>query len=379
MAKYDFLIVGAGLFGAICARLLNDKGYKVLIIEKDSIVGGLAKTKVIDDVVLYLNGKHIFYTDDKVVWDFVNQYSEFIDYSNYSEMIQKDGKLYRYPIDLNTISGFSGEIYPEKIRKSINKDIKTYGSQYNSNLEERAISEYGFESYDKILKPYLEKFWGRECVKLSPYIIEDNKNRYRYNDRYYNYKYVGIPKEGYTKLVENIIGDDIDIMLNTDYFEYRDSLSKNCTYTIFTGPIDRFCKYIYGPLDWNCLKFELKEEKDSKSNIFGTPVLNIADKDNALLQLIEHKAFIQEDKEIEKNYITYVYPDKWDVDKECMFSINNDQTEEILDKYIEFMKNNFENIIFGGRQGMYRNISMAQSVRCAIDLCNEIIVKESEN
>ena len=312
MYKYDFLIVGAGLFGSICARLLSDKGYKVLIIEKDSIVGGLAKTKIIDGITIHLNGVHILYTNDSEVWNFVNKYSTFKELPYYNEMIQAGGRFYKYPLDLNTLSITTKEIYPDKIKKEIFKDTKTYGSQYGTNLEEWLIKEYGFEAYSKIEKPFQEKKWNKECKYLSPYILELQNNRYKYNDTFYTHKYVGIPIEGYTKLVENIIGDDIDIMLNTDYFKSREIFSKISEYTIFTGPIDKFCQYVYGPLDWNCLKFELKKEK--MNNLFGTPVLNISDKDNGLLQIIEHQLLNPPTDKIENNYISYVYPDKWDVD-----------------------------------------------------------------
>ena len=372
MEKYDFIIVGAGLFGCTCARLLTDSGFKCLVIEKNDYVGGLCNTSVINDVVIHNTSAHIFRTDDKNVWDFVNKYDEFIYPATMSISCMNNNKLYHFPFDLSTMSLTNNIYTPKNCLKQIKEDTKIYSSQNCSNLEEKCISEYGFEIYNKCIKGYTEKVYGRECKLLSPFLYEKYPMNYGYLSRISTQKYIGVPRNGYTKLCENILGDDIDIILKKEFINDYENISKLGKYIIYSGPIDKFCKYIYGVLDWCTLKFSIKKENLEGISKYGSSLIYFNDKDNLLVSITENQ-LLQDNFNNDFTYITYGYEDTWNINKECMFCINNDQTEEILDKYIEFTKENFSNMIFGGRCGLYRNLSMDETIGIAFEICNSII------
>ena len=374
MAKYDFLIVGAGLFGATCARLLTDKGYKCLIIEKRAIVGGNCATERKNDIDIHLYGPHVFHTDDEEVWNFVNKYSKFIDYKH-EVLSYSDGKLYHLPINMNTFNEILGTNSPMEAVKKVNDEISRFNVEISTNLEELAINSCGFSVYNKLIKPYSEKLWGVECTKINPMTLAKFPIRFIYDNSYFNEKYQGIPEDGYTKLVENIIGEDIDILLKTDYLQGREKYDKLASYVIFCGPIDKFCNYIYGPLKWRSLRFEFSDESNRGNNIYGTPVINIPDSNDDMIRITEHKWFTKDrvntsDDFNSHTYISYEYPENWTPEKECFYPINDGESENILDKYISFTKENFPNFVFGGRQGTYRALSMDETIRLALNLCN---------
>lgn len=370
MAKYDFLIVGAGFFGATCARKLTDAGFKCLIVEKENTVGGLAATEEKDGIMIHKYGEHVLHTDDDVTWNFLSQYDTIINVNKYVKCFNGN-KYYSFPLNMNLFNEVYGTIYPKDARELIKKDISEYGVEYKRNLEEEGIYKAGFKPYMLTMKGYYEKLFQEEAKNLSIAEIRDLNTQFNYSSGYYQEYYVGVPLNGYSTMIENIIGNDIDILLGKDYITLKDRFNKLADYVICTCPIDKFCSYIYGPLPWRTLKYELKDFTNEGENFLGIGTVRIVDPNNALIEMIEHKSIVP--TEAEKNYISYVTVDKWNADKIGMFAVNSEESEALLDKYIAFVNENFPNIIFGGRQGLYRNISICESVKLASDLCNDII------
>ena len=375
MAKYDFLIVGAGLFGATCARLLTDKGYKCLIIDRHDKVGGFAATERYKNIDVHLYGPHIFHTDSDDVWNFVAKYSEFNKYI-YQPLAMSGDKLYHLPISMNTMYEVFGTQFPLEAYKKVQKEINNYHISKPENLEEQGISTFGFTIFNKLIRGYTEKLWGKPCGEINTDILDNLLFTYTWNNNYFDSKHQGIPKEGYTKLVENMLGDDIDVLLRTDFLTDRDRYMKLASVVIYSGPIDEFCNYVYGPLEWRTLKFEIKDESATSNNMFGTPVIYLPDEENDMLQIVEHKWFTPErihDEEYATNtVVSYIYPDKWDPDKEGLYPVNNSKSEELYQKYKHFTETNFPNVLFGGRSGIYRPINMSQTIEIAIGLCKEL-------
>ena len=369
MNKYNFLIIGAGFFGAVCARLLTDAGYRCLIIEKENHVGGLCSTTIKDGIVLHDYSSHIFHTDDKNLWDFMNKYGE-MERINYNVKMMNHNEYYSLPINMNLFYELYHEFYPEYVKKIIDNEIKYYGVEYKRNLEEELISIGGFKLYQNILKGYYEKLYGEECKKLPKSCSREIRNDYTYNTSYFKEKYVGVPKEGYTKLIENMIGDDIDIIFNVDFLKAKEKYMKLADIIICTCPIDKFCNYIYGALPWKTLKFS--EKISTSSNMFGIPTIKISDPDNLTIQIDEFK-WLKDGEENDKSYYLETFYDKWDPDKKEMFCLNSEESEQIMDKYVSFINENFNNIIFGGHLGMFRNFFIDETIKLAQELSGEII------
>lgn len=370
MAKYDFLIVGAGFFGAVCARKLTDAGFKCLIIEKESIVGGLSATEEKNNIMIHKYGEHVLYTDEDDIWTFLNQYCKINPVNKYIKCLNQN-RYYSFPLNMNLFSEVYNKIYPKDVENFIGLDIKNYGCEYQRNFEEDAIYKAGFKPYMLTMKGYYEKLYGDEAKNLSTAVSRD-LNRYSdYRNGYYSNKYYGIPEEGYTKLIENIIGDDIDILLNKDFLKTKQSFLKLADYIIYTGPIDRFCDYIYGPLTWRKLNFELKDYSKQGDNFLGIGNVRVSDPNNSLIEMVEHKSIVPTNSS--NNYITYITAGIWKPNDTGHFCVNNENTEALLDKYIELVRTDYPNIIFGGRQGLYRNLSICETIRLAFDLSNDII------
>jgi len=370
MAKYDFLIIGAGFFGATCARLLTDKGYKCIIIEKESTVGGYCSDKIIDRIIVNNYSTHVIHTNNENVWNFLNKYSK-IKEVDYQVKVLNNNTYYSLPINMNSYKETYNEIYPDQIQKHLEKDIKDYGCEYKRNLEELSIYKGGFKFYINCIKGYYEKLYHTECKNLTGACIREIRNDLSYNQNYFAEKYIGIPENGYTKLIENIIGDDIDIILNTDFLKNREKFSNISNFIISTIPIDKFCNYIYGALPWISVDFELKDFTKTSKNFLGIPTVKISDPNNGLLQIDEFKWLSNPDSD--KNYIMYTYPSTWSPDKNCVYSENNERSEELLQKYISFISENFDNIIFGGKQGLFRNIFIDESIQLAFDMVDDLI------
>ena len=269
-----------------------------------------------------------------------------------------------------------GTQFPLEAYKKVQKEINNYHISKPENLEEQGISTFGFTIFNKFIRGYTEKLWGKPCGEINTDILDNLLFTYTWNNNYFDSKHQGIPKEGYTKLVENMLGDDIDVLLRTDFLTDRDRYMKLASVVIYSGPIDEFCNYVYGPLEWRTLKFEIKDESATSNNMFGTPVIYLPDEENDMLQIVEHKWFTPErihDEEYATNtVVSYIYPDKWDPDKEGLYPVNNSKSEELYQKYKHFTETNFPNVLFGGRSGIYRPINMSQTIEIAIGLCKEL-------
>ena len=382
MPKYDFLIVGAGFFGATCARKLTDAGYKCIIVEKEKTVGGLCADYKLKDIDIHSFGTHVFHTSNEDVYNFVSKYSK-INHLDYYVKAMNNNKYYSYPCNMNAFYELYNRKYPNEVKEIIADDIKNYGVEYKRNLEEESIYWGGFKFYINYIKGYFEKIYGKECKELPISLFRDIRIDFTYINNIFGDKYVGIPENGYTKLIENIIGDDIDIILNTDFIKNREKLINLGNIIICTCPMDKFCNYIYGALPWSTVKFELKDFSKETNNFLGFPTLKITDPENGLIQIDEFKWLTPWKNSNDYNintYLMYMYPDKWDPDKTCMFALNNDKSERLLGKYVQFIKENYPNILFGGRQGLFRNLNIGETIQLAIEMSDNIIQNmNSEN
>lgn len=370
MAKYDFLIIGAGVFGITVARKLTDAGARCLIVEKEPSVGGMCATEEKDGIMIHKYGEHILHTDDDEVWDFILKYCTINHVNKYMKCMNKN-RYYSFPLTMNLFSEVYDKIYPKDMKSLIAADVKNYGVEYQRNFEEDMIYKCGYKAYSEAVRGYYEKLYGDECKNLSTACGRDIDTRYDYSDGYYTEMHVGVPVEGYTKFLENMLGDDIDIMFNKDFIKSRESLMKLCSFAIYTGPVDRLCGYVYGPLQWRKLDFEMKDFSSEGEHFLGIGTVRVSDPDNGLLEMTEHKSIV--DTASDSNYVTFIKPGIWHQDDTGHFCVNNEESEALLDRYIAMFREEFPNVICGGRQGIYRNITICESIRLAMDLAEQII------
>ena len=358
--KYDYLIVGSGLFGAIFAYEANKKGKKCLVIDKRNHIGGNIYTEKIENINVHKDGAHIFHTNNKKVWDYINQFAEFNRYTN-SPVARYKNELYNLPFNMNTFNKIWGVITPEEAKKKIEEEKKDANITEPKNLEEQAISLVGKTIYEKLVKGYTQKQWGRDCKELPSFIIKRLPVRFVYDNNYFNDLYQGIPIGGYTKIIEKML-EDIEIKLNTDFFENREEFENIAEKIVFTGPIDKFYNYRFGELEYRSLRFET-EIKDIE-NYQGNAVVNYTEYEIPYTRIIEHKHF--EYGTQEKTVITKEYPDKWVQGKEPYYPINNDKNNEIYEKYKSLAERE-NNVIFGGRLGEYKYYDMHKVIERALE------------
>jgi len=371
--KYNYIIVGAGIFGATCARLLTDAGKKCLVIERAASVGGMCSTQRVHDIDVHLFGAHDFYTENKDVWDFVNKYATFKS-NNYRVMSTSKSKIYHMPVSMNTFYEMYGTIFPVEASKKIQSEIDKYKVVDAHNFEEQCIIMFGHTIYHNLIKPIYEKTYNRPANELPIDMSLEIPLRYVYNDLYHCSTYEGVPDEGYTALIENMLGDDIDVLLKTDFLEKREQYMNMCDKIIYTGAIDNFCNYLYGTLDWCSYKIDIKDDPNSANNLFGVPVIETPDEDE-LIKVVEHKwltPWRNSEEFNNHNIITYLYKDKWDATKYTMFPLRNQESLEKYDKYVAFVEARFPNVIMCGRNAMYRPFNMAQSIELAMGLCAKL-------
>ena len=350
---YDYIIVGSGLYGATIAYRASRQGKKVLVIDKRNHIGGNVYTKNIEGIPVHMYGAHIFHTDYKEVWDFVNSLVEFNRYTN-SPIAKYKNEIYNLPFNMNTFNKIWPDIItPENAIKKIDKERKEIDGREPENLEEQAISLVGRTIYEKLIKGYTEKQWNRKCTELPAFIIKRLPVRLTYNNNYFNDRYQGIPIGGYTKLVSKLL-EGIEIKLNCNFFENREYYIKNCKKLVYTGMIDEFYDYKYGRLEYRSLKFDTKIM--DIENFQGNAVVNYTDIIPSYTRVIEHKHF-EEIKNNNKTIVTYEYPDDWTPDKEPYYVINDEKNNNLRDKYLELAKKE-EKIIFGGRLAKYQYYDM---------------------
>ena len=363
--KYDYLIVCAGLFGATIANLAKKDGKKVLVIEKRNHIAGNIYTEEINNIQVHRYGAHIFRTSNKTRWDYINQFGEFNNFINSPIAIYKK-QIYNLPFNMNTFSKIWKDVVtPEDALRHIEKEKRKI-KRNPKNLEEQAISLVGKTIYKKLIKGYTEKQWGKKCKDLPPEIIKRIPVRFTYNNNYFNDIYQGIPKEGYTKLIENML-KGIKVKLNCNYLENQEKYNKIANKIIYTGAIDEYYNYCYGELEYRSLKFE--DEILDIDNYQGNAVVNYTEYKIPYTRIIEHKHF--DNKDIKGTIITKEYPIKWDKNKEPYYPINDENNNKLYNKYKKLAKKD-NKVIFGGRLGLYQYTDMDETIEKAMKLYNKI-------
>ena len=361
---YDYLIVGAGLYGAVFAREMTDKGYKCLVVDKRDHIGGNVYTENVEDINVHKYGAHIFHTSDKQIWDYVNRFASFNNYIN-MPMADFNGERYNLPFNMNTFKQMWGVTEPEEAREIIERQREEAGIKEPVNLEQTAISLVGRDIYEKLIKGYTQKQWGRPCNELPPFIIKRLPVRFTYDNNYFNDTYQGIPIGGYTKMVENML-DGIEIRLGVDFLTNIE-LECQAKTVVFTGAIDAYFDYKYGPLEYRSLRFET--EILNLPDFQGNAVVNYTDEQTPYTRIIEHKHF--EFGKQEKTVISYEYSVEWQEGDEPYYPVNNEQNNALYQKYLaEALKK--PNVIFGGRLGEYKYYDMDKVILSALQKTKEI-------
>ena len=358
--KYDYLIVGSGLYGAICAYELNKQGKNCLVIEKRDHIGGNIYTEQIEGINVHKYGAHIFHTDNKKVWNYINQFAEFNRYTNSPVARYKD-EVYNLPFNMNTFNKLWGVFTPEEAKKKIKEELAETNIDEPKNLEEQAIKLVGKTIYNKLIKGYTEKQWGMKATELPSFIIKRLPVRFTYDNNYFNSKYQGIPIGGYTQIIEKML-DGIDVRLSYDYYDHKDELKDICEKIIFTGPIDKYYDYCFGELEYRSVRFET--ETLDMENYQGNAVVNYTDAEVPYTRIIEHKHFEYGNQP--KTVISREYSDKWDKDKEPYYPINNEKNNFLYGKYKELSEQD-EKVFFGGRLGQYKYYDMDKVIEIALE------------
>ena len=361
MYKYDYLIVGAGLFGAVFAHEAVSKGKKCLVIEKRDHIGGNVYTEKIEGINVHRYGAHIFHTSDREVWDYINQFAEFNNYIN-SPVANYKGELYNLPFNMNTFSKLWGIVTPEQAKQKIADQVKELGITDPKNLEEQALSLVGTDVYTKLIKGYTEKQWGRDCKDLPASIIKRLPCRFTFDNNYFNDRYQGIPIGGYTGIVEKMLKGS-EVMTGVDYFEFIKGHEGIAEKTVYTGMIDEFFSFCYGKLQYRTVTFETKTL--DKQNFQGVAVMNYTEREIPYTRIIEHKHF--EYGTQEKTVISYEYPTEWQEGMEPYYPVNNERNNALFNKYAELSKTR-PDVIFGGRLGQYKYYDMDKVIRAALDV-----------
>lgn len=366
--KYDYLVVGTGLFGAIFAYEAKMRGKKVLIIDKRKNIGGNIYTENVEGIDVHKYGAHIFHTSNEKVWKYINKFSKFNRYTN-SPIARYKNELYNLPFNLNTFSKMFNLVTPQEIEKKLDEERREGLAKLNgrepANLEEQAISLVGTTVYEKLIKGYTEKQWGRDCKDLPAFIIKRLPLRFTFDNNYFNDRYQGIPMGGYTPMIKKLL-DDIDVMLDTDYFEYRKEHPDMFDKTIYTGMIDEYFDFCYGHLEYRTVRFETERLKEE--NYQGNAVVNYTEREVPYTRIIEHKHFEPEaEKENPKDFtiISKEYSAEWKPGIEPYYPVNDAKNNELYEKY-RLLAEKEEKTIFGGRLGQYKYYDMDKVIEEAL-------------
>ena len=364
--RYDYLIVGSGLSGAIFAHEAAKQGKKCLVIEKRNHIAGNVYTENIEGINVHKYGAHIFHTSNKEVWDYINQFAEFNNFVNSPLAVYKN-ELYNLPFNMNTFSKMWGIKTPEQAKHVIESQVEKSKIISPKNLEEQAISLVGEDIYQKLIKGYTEKQWGRDCKDLPAFIIKRLPVRFTYNNNYFNDKYQGIPIGGYTQIIEKML-ENSDILLNTDYFDFIKSHPNIADNIIYTGEIDKYYNYCYGKLDYRSLKFET-EVLDTE-NYQGNAVVNYTERKIPYTRIIEHKHF--EFGNQPKTVITKEYPEIYDGHNEPYYPVNDFKNTELYKKYKE-LSDKEKNVFFIGRLAQYKYFDMDKVIESTLNISKKIL------
>ncbi len=367
MPMYNYLIVGSGLFGAAFARMAADSGKTCLVIEKRNHIGGNAYTECVDGINIHRYGAHIFHTNDRKVWDFVCRFASFNRYTN-SPVANYKGELYSLPFNMYTFNKMWGVVTPDEARAKIEEQRAAAGITEPRNLEEQAISLVGRDIYEKLVKGYTEKQWGRDCRDLPAFIIRRLPVRFTFDNNYFNALYQGIPSGGYTRMIENML-DGIEIRTGVDYLKNREEYNAITEKIIYTGAIDEYFGFSLGALGYRSLRFET--ETLDTPNYQGNAVVNYTDRETPFTRIIEHKWFEfgkdARGNEIPKTVITREYSAEWKPGDEPYYPVNDEKNTALYIKYKE-LTDKEKNVIFGGRLGQYKYYDMDQVIAEAMNL-----------
>ena len=363
--RYNYLIVGSGLFGSIFAYEATKRGKKCLVIDKRKHIGGNIYCENKEGINIHKYGAHIFHTNNKEVWDYVNQFVEFNNYIN-SPVANYRGEIYNLPFNMNTFSKMWNIATPQEAKNIIDKQ-KQIIKKEPENLEEQAISLVGTDIYTKLIKGYTEKQWGRDCKDLPAFIIKRLPVRYTYDNNYFNARYQGIPIGGYTQIIEKLLAN-CDINLNVDFTKQREKYQNIAEKIVFTGAIDSYFNYKFGQLEYRGLRFET--ERLEQDNYQGVAVMNFTAREVPYTRVIEHKHFEFGTQPI--TYVTKEYPSDWHLGEEAYYPVNDNKNQKLYQKYLELAKQE-NNVIFGGRLGEYKYYDMDKVIERAIDLSKNVL------
>ena len=372
LKKYDYLIVGAGFYGAVSAYELNKKGYKCLVIEKRNHIGGNCYTETVDGINVHKYGAHIFHTNDREIWEYVNQLVEFNRYTN-SPVAINNGKLYNLPFNMNTFYQIWGVRTPKEAVDKIAEQTEKYKDVNPQNLEEQALKLVGDDIYNILIKEYTEKQWGMKATELPAFIIKRLPIRFTFDNNYFNDTYQGVPIGGYTKIFEKLL-EETEVLLKTDFFANREYFEALADKIIYTGPIDKFFNYEAGKLNYRSLRFE--NESLDIENFQGNAVVNYTSHEETFTRIIEHKHF---EFGTQKNtIITKEYPQDWNENLEPYYPVNDSVNNKIYSEYKK-KADASEKVIFGGRLAEYRYYDMHQIIGSALSKMKKILNNEKES
>lgn len=360
MKKYDYLIVGAGLYGAVMAHELTQMGKSCLVIDRRDHIAGNIYCEKIEDINVHKYGAHIFHTSNKDVWEYINQFAEFNNYINSPIAVYKD-ELYNLPFNMNTFSKMWGIRTPQEAKDMIEKQVKESGITEPKNLEEQALSLGGRDVYEKLIKGYTEKQWGRDCKDLPAFIIRRLPFRFTYDNNYFNDRYQGIPIGGYTAIAEKML-EGCDVKTGVDFFELRKEEPDIAEKIIFTGMIDEYFDYKFGALEYRSVRFET--EVLDCDNYQGNAVVNYTEREVPYTRIIEHKHF--EFGKQPKTVISREYSSEWNVGMEPYYPVNDEKNNALFARYRE-LADQEENVIFGGRLGNYKYYDMDKVIEAALE------------
>lgn len=363
--KYDYLVVGAGLYGAVFAREAKEKGKNVLVIDKREHIGGNVYTEEVEDIYVHKYGAHIFHTNNKKVWEYVNRFAEFNRFTN-SPVANYHGELYSLPFNMYTFNKMWGVVTPAEAAAKIEEQKCAAGITEPKNLEEQAISLVGTDIYEKLVKGYTEKQWGRPCSELPAFIIKRLPVRLTFDNNYFNALYQGIPMGGYTKLVENLL-DGIEVRLNEDYLENKEKYDALAEKIVYTGAIDGYFGYSLGALEYRSVRFET--EVLDMPNFQGNAAVNYTDAETPWTRIIEHKWF--EFKDQPKTVISREYSSEWKPGDEPYYPVNDEKNGALYAQYKKLAEQE-KHVIFGGRLGEYKYYDMDAVIASALDMSERV-------
>lgn len=366
--KYDYLIVGAGLYGAVFAHEAKQAGKSVLVIDKRPQIAGNVYTKEVAGIQVHQYGAHIFHTNNKDVWQYVNRFAEFNRFTN-SPVANYKGELYSLPFNMYTFNKMWGVVTPQEAAAKIEEQKKAAGITEPKNLEEQAISLVGTDIYEKLVKGYTEKQWGRPCTELPAFIIKRLPVRLTFDNNYFNALYQGIPIGGYTKLVENMLSG-VEVRTDTDYFDDKEKFDAMADTVLYTGPIDAYFNFSLGTLAYRSVRFET--ELLDTDNFQGNAAVNYTDRETPWTRIIEHKWFEFGKSDPGKTVISREYSSEWHPGDEPYYPVNDDANTALYQKY-KALADKEDHVIFGGRLGEYKYYDMDQVIAAALDKSREVL------